>query len=947
MASYSDNFNRATLGSGWATLNGGAWGIDASTYLTQEQTTGTYRVLRYESTFDSDDIDVTMEVYSPGTNTGAGIIARLPNTGTATADIDGYGLVFFPGDTFYLLRFDSGDDSGVGYGYTWGSPSTSTYYTLRLTVQGSTVTGYVDGTQRFQFTDATYSGSGNRRVGAISYGSVSNTNGARYDNFVALDIVSSQTITPNLLSNTNTFPTALVENASGTQGIAPALLTNTNTLYSPTLIQEQTIQPNVVRRTNRSIKFNGNGADVNRIRIPLEDGVSTQYPINVGASHFTTEAWIRANYSENTTTATGSDARYSNIIYDRDSWGEQRGHVWGVTRSGSNLVACFGQAGSGGSWNTIFTTSNIGDGEWHHIAVTRNQTTGVVKIWIDGVEEASGTYDTTNWSFPAGHTVGSGQDNEYLVLGTEKHDVGYYYTGELDEFRVSNEVKYTSTFTPSRQLPVDDGVVGLYRCDEGSGTVFFDETLNTNGELLVGGSPSGPTWISLEDSYNLFFAPTVEVGGIALLPNLLENTSSIHSPTITTGAVSVSPNLLTNTNTFYNPTISVGSVSVEPNLLENINTISEPTISVGAVTVSPNVLVNTSVVQEPTINVGAVAVSPNVLTNTNVFYSPTVSSGYAISPDLLENTSVVHEPTINPGSVSVNTNTLENTTIFYSPTVSSGYTISVDLLENTNTVHQPTINVGAVTIATNTLTSTTVFYSPIVNAGGTIIQPDVLENSSVVHEPIISVGSVNVQPELLESTNTLYSPTINPGSVALEVDALNNNNVIYEPVVSSGEITVVPNTLSNSNTIYDIIVSAGAVNVSPALLENTNTFYGPTVVQNVTTDLLENTNVIHEPSVVQVISTQLLNNTNSFYSPTITTGAVNIETVRVESTTVIYEPQVYIGGDTTITMNLLTNTSVFYSPTLVDRYGRINRVSATGRTNELSSTTREYDILVN
>ena len=89
----------------------------------------------------------------------------------------------------------------------------------------------------------------------------------------------------------------------------------------------------------------------------------------------------------------------------------------------------FGQAGSGGSWSTIFTTSNVGDGEWHHIAITRNRSTGVVKIWIDGTQEASGTYDTTGLEFPPGHTVGSGQDNEYLVLGTEKHDVGYYYTG--------------------------------------------------------------------------------------------------------------------------------------------------------------------------------------------------------------------------------------------------------------------------------------------------------------------------------------------------------------------------------------------------------------------------------------------------------------------------------------------------------------------------------------
>lgn len=30
MASYSDDFNRATLGSNWAAVNGGTWDINAS-----------------------------------------------------------------------------------------------------------------------------------------------------------------------------------------------------------------------------------------------------------------------------------------------------------------------------------------------------------------------------------------------------------------------------------------------------------------------------------------------------------------------------------------------------------------------------------------------------------------------------------------------------------------------------------------------------------------------------------------------------------------------------------------------------------------------------------------------------------------------------------------------------------------------------------------------------
>ncbi len=250
-----------------------------------------------------------------------------------------------------------------------------------------------------------------------------------------------------------------------------------------------------------SIRFYGNAVDqIDRIRIPLEDGASTQYPPNVGASHFTYDFWLRANYADNTTTAT--DARYANIVADRDDYNAQRGHVvLGVTRRDGVLVACFGQAGSGGTWATLRTTSEIGDGEWHHIAVTRNQTTGQVIIWIDGTNEASGTYDTTDWSIPAGHTNGSGQDNEFLVLGTEKHDVGFGFNGDLDELRISDTVRYSASFTPQRSYAPDANTVGLYHGDTGSGTVYYDSATvagaPTNGELLVGGTPSGPTWTRL------------------------------------------------------------------------------------------------------------------------------------------------------------------------------------------------------------------------------------------------------------------------------------------------------------------------------------------------------------------------------------------------------------------------------------------------------------------
>jgi len=86
----------------------------------------------------------------------------------------------------------------------------------------------------------------------------------------------------------------------------------------------------------------------------------------VGTGNFCYEFWMRAALADNTTTATDEDARYSNIILDRDIWSHERGWVLGVTRNAGNtaLVACFGVAGTGrpGRPFTAQATSATGAG---------------------------------------------------------------------------------------------------------------------------------------------------------------------------------------------------------------------------------------------------------------------------------------------------------------------------------------------------------------------------------------------------------------------------------------------------------------------------------------------------------------------------------------------------------------------------------------------------------
>ena len=515
MATRSDTFDRAnstTLGSDWAE-DSGNWTITSNTAL--NGTTGNvYRKLRWVGTaLDSNNYSVA-GTYRSGSSIGIGPAARC----VASATVSYYALIIFGGDAAYLVYINAGAETILDTG---SAITASTNYELRIEVEGTTIRGYVNDVLDLEATNSALS-SGS--PGVCGYGgNNSNTYCATWQ---AADLATGVTGTASMTQAAQTVASAGTVTIVGTSSITQAgnTLSATGTVPavgingSAAITQDgQTVAAvgvvaiagtaSITQAGNsvalpHALRFYGNAvSQIDRVRIPLEDGASTQYPVNVGAGSFTVEAWLRCAYADNASTATDEDARYSNIVYDRDSWGEQRGHVWGVTRSGGSLVACFGQAGSGGAWATIFSTSDIGDGEWHHVAVTRNQSTGQVRIWVDGASAASGTYDTTDWSYPAGHTVGSGQDNEYAVIGTEKHDVGFGYNGELDELRISDSVRYTGAFTPSRRFEPDADAVGLYHLDDASGTVASDFATvvgaPTNGELLVGGSPSGPVWVEL------------------------------------------------------------------------------------------------------------------------------------------------------------------------------------------------------------------------------------------------------------------------------------------------------------------------------------------------------------------------------------------------------------------------------------------------------------------
>lgn len=135
---------------------------------------------------------------------------------------------------------------------------------------------------------------------------------------------------------------------------------------------------------------------------------------------------------------------------------------------------------SGGTWYsaTSVPSGALAPNQWYHIAATYDGST--MRIYINGVQmgslAVSGTIDTSTAPFRIA-TVDAQTDN---------------FTGEIDEVRVSNTIRYTGGFKPSSgPFTSDANTMGLWHLDEGTGTTTVDSSGNNNNGSLV----STPKWV--------------------------------------------------------------------------------------------------------------------------------------------------------------------------------------------------------------------------------------------------------------------------------------------------------------------------------------------------------------------------------------------------------------------------------------------------------------------
>jgi hypothetical protein len=246
------------------------------------------------------------------------------------------------------------------------------------------------------------------------------------------------------------------------------------------------------------LRFFGTGSDqVDRVKIPLNGNTRA----NIGAGDFTIEVWLRGNQADNEPAGScgTNEAAWitGNIFIDRDVFNSGDFGDFGLSLY-DGIVAFGATRGSSGS--TICGGSDVLDGAWHHIAVTRQASNGRLQLYVDGRLDAQAATSgaTGDISYRVGRGTNYPDSDPFLVLAAEKHDAGSgfpSFNGFLDELRLSTTIRYNGNFTrPTGPFTPDADTAALYHFDEGAGTTLGDQIGTSNGQLNVGGDDNGPQW---------------------------------------------------------------------------------------------------------------------------------------------------------------------------------------------------------------------------------------------------------------------------------------------------------------------------------------------------------------------------------------------------------------------------------------------------------------------
>jgi hypothetical protein len=196
-------------------------------------------------------------------------------------------------------------------------------------------------------------------------------------------------------------------------------------------------------------------------------------------NNFTIEYWVKTSM----TSLTGSQWYNGNGIVDAEVGGS-------TSDFGTSLLNGKIAFGVGAPDVTIQSTTTVNNGTWYHVAATWDGTTGSMKLYINGVLEASGSGSTGTRSAPPNIRVGS------IQTGIQ------YFSGTVDELRIWNSVRTQSEIqnNMNSEISTSSPLVGYYKFNQGTAngtnsgiTSLTDASGNSNTGTLYNFALAGTT----------------------------------------------------------------------------------------------------------------------------------------------------------------------------------------------------------------------------------------------------------------------------------------------------------------------------------------------------------------------------------------------------------------------------------------------------------------------
>jgi hypothetical protein len=297
-----------------------------------------------------------------------------------------------------------------------------------------------------------------------------------------------------------------------------------------------------------SVQFNGS----QYLTLPSNTAFS------FGTNNLTIECWWKAN---------GTQINYAPVIGQSFTSSPTTGS-YDLKVSGSTSVVEFTYYNTGTtSLVNIDGTTNVNDGNWHHIAVSRNNLS--LYVFVDGTLQTTAT-------LPSGQIIGLSSSSP--IIGYTSRDG--YLNGIVSNLRILNGTSlYTSNFTPPTSPLTAIANTVLLTCQDTTGSTVHDNS-NNNFTITTTGSPTITTtqpgfangWYFGANSNNYLILGTsnTTVTCISTTP-LVSNAWNYVATSRSNGAITIwqngsatSQTILNNTDNMTAANVLIGQTVVNP-----------------------------------------------------------------------------------------------------------------------------------------------------------------------------------------------------------------------------------------------------------------------------------------------------------------------------------------------------------------------------------------------